>query len=55
MGFNSGFKGLNIMDLHQLLKREQFFNYRMSSIVIKRIKFVGKLYSLTTAVCHITS
>jgi hypothetical protein len=45
---------LNIVDLHQLLKREQSFNYRMSSTVIKRIKFLGKLYSLINAVCYIT-
>ena len=27
------------MDLHQLLEREQFFDYRMSNIVIKSIDF----------------
>jgi len=42
----------NIMNLHQLLEREQFFDYRMSSIVIKRIDFFGKLYSLIYAVCY---
>jgi len=43
------------MDLHQLLEIEQFFDYRMSNIAIKRIEFFGKLYSLINAVCYITS